>query len=135
MVLALGFVLIVAKVLATTPQGFATTSSLNTPGQTIASQPTAAAKGESVAQTITQTQWDELDDTHQIGRLLFATNTSQGQTSYVAPFEITSLLILVATIGVIVLCKQEERPRPGRREEITLEAPPVAERQKEEVGR
>ena len=43
------------------------------------------------------------DDTHQIGRLLF--------TRYVAPFEVTSLLILVATIGVIVLCKEDPRAR------------------------
>ena len=40
------------------------------------------------------------------------------------PFEITSLLILVATIGIIVLCKQDDRPRPHRGEEITREAPP-----------
>ena len=28
-------------------------------------------------------------------------------------------------IGVVVLCKQDERPRPSPREEITREAPPV----------
>ncbi len=59
-------------------------------------------------------------------------------TSYVAPFEITSLLILVATVGVIVLCKQDESPariaarkspakrRPSRRRptlKATLTAP------------
>jgi hypothetical protein len=59
----------------------------------------------------------ETDDTHAIGRLLF--------TTYVAPFEITSLLILVATIGVVVLCKQEEPKRPASREEISHEAPPL----------
>ena len=32
---------------------------------------------------------------------------------------------MVATIGVIVLCKQDERPRPSPREEITREAPPI----------
>jgi len=57
------------------------------------------------------------DDTHQIGHLLFST--------YVAPFEITSLLILVATIGVIVLCKQGEPQRPAPGEEINSEAPPI----------
>jgi NADH-quinone oxidoreductase subunit J len=62
------------------------------------------------------------DDTHQIGRLLFKT--------YVAPFEITSLLILVATIGVIVLCKQDEPRRPSPREEIDREAPPVEPKKK-----
>ena len=78
-------------------------------------------------QPVSQSQEDMQDDTHQIGRLLFATDTSGGKTSYVAPFEITSLLILVATIGVIVLCKQEDRPRPGPREEIIREAPPIKE--------
>ncbi len=60
---------------------------------------------------------DYWDDTHQIGRLLF--------TTYVAPFEVTSLLILVATIGVIVLCKQDEPLRPAPREKISEEAPPL----------
>jgi hypothetical protein len=32
---------------------------------------------------------------------------------------------------VIVLCKQEERPRPGPREEITREAPPVEPKKEE----
>jgi NADH-quinone oxidoreductase subunit J len=58
------------------------------------------------------------DDTHQIGHLLFST--------YVAPFEITSLLILVATIGVIVLCKQDNPSRPSPGEEIDREAPSIA---------
>ena len=60
------------------------------------------------------------DDTHQIGRLLFST--------YVAPFEITSLLILVATIGVIVLCKQDAPARPSLDEEINRESPPIKPR-------
>jgi NADH-quinone oxidoreductase subunit J len=125
LVLALGFLLIVAKVLQATPLGYATTSSLKTPGYRFVVKPPVSAEGKTAAATISQSQWDELDDTHRIGRLLFRTDTSMGQTSYVAPFEITSLLILVATIGVIVLCKQDERPRPGPREEITREAPPV----------
>jgi len=125
LVLALGFLLIVAKVLATTPQGFVTQDSLKTPGRIFAVKPAVLADGETAATTVSQSQWDQYDDTHEIGKLLFRTNTANNQTSYVAPFEITSLLILVATVGVIVLCKQEERPRPGRREEITREAPPV----------
>ena len=125
LVLALGFLLIVAKVLATTPQGFVTQDSLKAPGRVFAVKPAVLADGEIAATTVSQSQWDQYDDTHEIGKLLFRTNTSNNQTSYVAPFEITSLLILVATVGVIVLCKQEERPRPGRREEITREAPPV----------
>jgi NADH-quinone oxidoreductase subunit J len=124
LVLALGFLLVVAKVLQATPQGLVTVSSLRTPGQ-IVLQPQVTAEGQTAAQEISQSDWDQRDDTHRIGLLLFATNTNFGRTSYVAPFEITSLLILVATIGVIVLCKQEERPRPGPREEITREAPPV----------
>lgn len=135
LVLALGFLLIVAKVLATTPLGFVTQSSLKIPGQHYAVRNVIGTEFKKTGQEITQSQWDDQDDTHRIGYLLFRTDTSNGKTSYVAPFEITSLLILVATIGVIVLCKQDDRPRPKPREEITREAPPVAERQKEEVGR
>ena len=124
LVLALGFLVLVAKVLATTPEGHLTVESLPTPGSRIMIRPQVAAD-RTFDTTITQSDWDKQDDTHQIGRLLFATNTANGQTSYVAPFEITSLLILVATIGVIVLCKQDERPRPGPREQITREAPPI----------
>jgi NADH:ubiquinone oxidoreductase subunit 6 (subunit J) len=131
LVLALGFLLIVAKVLAATPEGLVTVDSLKTPGiaERIVIKPQVSAEGKTLDvdldQTISQGELDQQDDTHWIGRLLFRTNTSNGQTSYVAPFEITSLLILVATIGVIVLCKQDERPRPGSREEITREAPPI----------
>jgi NADH-quinone oxidoreductase subunit J len=124
LVLALGFILIVAKTLAAMPLGFATTDSLKTPGQ-ITTLPNAAAQGGAADQEITQRESDEMDDTHQIGRLLFTTHVGPRQPSYVAPFEITSLLILVATIGVIVLCKQDERRRPGPHEEITREAPPI----------
>jgi len=124
LLLALGFLLIVAKVLAATPLGFMTENSLPA-SYTTELEPTKAPVAKSAAQGVTQAQWDELDDTHRIGRLLFATDTSDGKTSYVAPFEITSLLILVATIGVIVLCKQDDRPRPSKREIITREAPPI----------
>lgn len=121
LLLALGFLVIVAKVLATTP------AMLNAP---LSSRAPAVAAEPSVPQS----DLDKQDDTHQIGRLLFSTNVGPHKPTYVAPFEITSLLILVATIGVIVLCKQDERPRPGRREEITREAPPV-EPKKETVLR
>jgi NADH-quinone oxidoreductase subunit J len=130
LVIALGFLLLVAKVLQATPQGFVTVASLPTPGQVAVAPHPVMAELATPDSTISQSQWDEQDDTHRIGRLLFATNTRSGQTSYVAPFEITSLLILVATIGVIVLCKQDERPRPGPREEITREAPPVEPKEK-----
>jgi NADH-quinone oxidoreductase subunit J len=125
LVLTLGFLLIVAKVLAATPMGFVSIDSLKMPGQTIVVEPLATAEDKTAGQEISTSELDRQDDTHRIGRLLFATNVGLYRTSYVAPFEITSLLILVATIGVIVLCKQEERPRPKPREEITREAPPV----------
>jgi NADH-quinone oxidoreductase subunit J len=128
LVLALGFLVLVAKVLQFTPPQLNTANTQRTAGEAIAmgsiSRMQSQQPGNRALQ-LTQTQWDQQDDTHQIGRLLFATNTANGQTSYVAPFEITSLLILVATIGVIVLCKQDERPRPGPREQITREAPPI----------
>jgi NADH-quinone oxidoreductase subunit J len=127
LVVALGFLLLVAKVLQATPMGFNTVNSLKTPGAVVVARHPVITELATPDQTIAinQSEWDQQDDTHRIGRLLFATNTSAGQTSYVAPFEITSLLILVATIGVVVLCKQDERRRPGPREEIAREAPPV----------
>jgi NADH-quinone oxidoreductase subunit J len=125
LVLALGFLLVVAKTLHATPEGLVTTRSLLASGQTLAIKPQIMADGQTVDKPISQSDWDKQDDTHRIGRLLFATNVGPRQPSYVAPFEITSLLILVATIGVIVLCKQEDRPRPSPREEIVREAPPV----------
>lgn len=124
LVLAIGFLIVVAKVLAATPEGFVDERTL-APGYEVTSAPQPMRGATSVATTISQSQWDELDDTHRIGRMLFRTDTSGGKTSYVAPFEITSLLILVATIGVIVLCKQDEKPRPRTREQIAREAPPV----------
>jgi NADH-quinone oxidoreductase subunit J len=112
LLLGLGFLFVVARTLAATPGGNTTIDSLPVPGAV------ASASGSSTAQPS-----DDQDDTHQIGRLLFS--TCAGQTSYVAPFEITSLLILIATIGVIVLCKQEEPRRTDPRDAITREAPPV----------
>lgn len=136
--LAIGFLFIVAKVLAATPYGDITYNSLATDraGGTIVHHFGFRGHRVTVAPIVTQSDWDSLDDTHRIGRLMFSTNTTPNPetgdlpTSYVAPFEITSLLILVATIGVIVLCKQDERPRPRRRELIAREAPPVAEKVK-----
>jgi NADH-quinone oxidoreductase subunit J len=131
LVLALGFLVIVAKTLAQTPLGFVTQKSLT------ASVAATHANHEGASAAISESEWDKLDDTHRIGRLMFSTNTTPDPvtgltpTSYVAPFEITSLLILIATVGVIVLCKQEERPRPGPREEITREAPPVEPKKEE----
>ena len=122
LLLALGFLIIVAKTLALTPAGFVTTNSLKTPGGV---EPQVMENGTTVGAEVSQSDQDRHDDTHEIGKLLFNTQVSGNQPSYIAPFEITSLLILVATIGVIVLCKQEERPRPRTREEITREAPPV----------
>jgi NADH-quinone oxidoreductase subunit J len=119
LVLALGFLFLVAKTLQATPQGLNTANTARTAGETIAIKSIAKMESESTNPDLrlTQSQWDQQDDTHRIGRLLF--------TTYVAPFEVTSLLILVATIGVVVLCKQDERHRPSPREEITREAPPV----------
>jgi NADH-quinone oxidoreductase subunit J len=102
LVLALGFVYLMARVLDANPQGTATADSLGHAPATIQVYP-----------RVSHREYDQIvsgerpgpppvtepnDDTHQIGRLLF--------TRYVAPFEVTSLLILVATIGVVVLCKE-----------------------------
>jgi NADH-quinone oxidoreductase subunit J len=121
-VLSVAFLALVGRTLATIPQG----------GMSMERQEWSFA-GRAGSHP-TQSQTDRMDDTHRIARLLFATAPARGQsatsfTSYVAPFEVTSLLILVATIGVIVLCKEEERPRPERRELITREAPPVPDRE------
>jgi NADH-quinone oxidoreductase subunit J len=121
LLLALGFLFVVARTLAATPAGAVAQSSL--PEAVLVIRPQVGADGKMVNRVLTQKDFDNQDDTHRIGRLLFSTRP--GQTSYVAPFEITSLLILVATVGVIVLCKGDERPRAGRREEIVREAPPV----------
>ena len=132
LVLALGFIAIVAKTLHATPEGTRTLAPLPTPGAVIVNH-TGRVLPMSLltSKPVSTSEADKNDDTHRIGRLLFSTNTGidpqtgRQRTSYVAPFEITRLLILVATIGVVVLCKQEDKPRPGRREAITHEAPPV----------
>ena len=127
LVLALGFLVIVARTLAGVPLGMKTTDSLprdpyqqvelsivyssDNTGHWVRTNP----KGQSFAQVVATNH--SVDDTHKIGHLLF--------TTYVAPFEITSLLILVATVGVIVLCKQEEPAKPRTREQIAREAPPI----------
>ena len=90
--LAVGFVYLVGRVLAVTPAGTRTTDSLGNAPATM--QAHLLVKGGG-SRNITLSN----DDTHQIGRLLF--------NRYVAPFEVTSLLILVATIGVVVLCKED----------------------------
>lgn len=140
--LAIGFIIIVAKTLHATPMG----------AKTLATVPNSIAAGVKAdldtgssdmpvthsrvvnlnkpAPVLSTSDADKNDDTHQIGRLLFSTSPRPGQdpgqfTSYVAPFEITSLLILVATIGVIVICKQDDKPRSRQRDAITCEAPPV----------
>lgn len=110
LVLALGFLFLVARTLNATPQGLLTVDSL----------PPLQAHADKAAYQlglVIPNVPDAKDDTHQIGRLLF--------TRYVAPFEVTSLLILVATIGVIVLCKQDEPRSPSPREKIIREAPPL----------
>jgi NADH-quinone oxidoreductase subunit J len=123
LVLALGFLIIVAKTLHNTPEGFVKEGSL--PAQSITLRPDVDAHGHTQPHVLVANDWDKQDDTHRIGRLLFTTNVGPDQPSYVAPFEITSVLILVATIGVIVLCKKDESAQPRRREIITREAPPV----------
>ena len=127
LVVALAFLALVARTLSDTPQGFATTSSLKPLPEDIQPMLVKHLPDGEVVETGPDPSAPviKMDDTHRIGRLLFNSNTADGQTSYVAPFEITSLLILVATVGVIVLCKQDELPRPRTREEITREAPPV----------
>ena len=98
--LALAFLLIVAKVLGVTPLGAVTTDSLEISGQSA-----SVIADETDDRSLTTSELDKQDDTHRIGRLMFRTNTGvdprtgQPRTSYVAPFEITSLLILIATVG------------------------------------
>jgi len=112
----LGFIYLVALTLNQTPEGAVGIDEAPNPS-TVAVSTEVTAGGQTVDHTVTQSEMDLTDDTHQIGKLLF--------TSYVAPFEVTSLLILVATIGVIVLCKQDDRTRSAPRDEIIREAPPV----------
>jgi NADH-quinone oxidoreductase subunit J len=114
--LAIGFLALVAKTLAAMPPGTTDVAAPPDYLQTMAQHVVPTVPGHPELD-INQRVWDKHDDTHRIGRLLF--------TTYVAPFEITSLLILVATIGVIVLCKEDEPPRTSKRESIVREAPPI----------
>jgi NADH-quinone oxidoreductase subunit J len=127
LILALGFLYVVALTLKATPEGSVGISAAPQPyaisdkmmGK-IAGRHPGATEGFLI---------DLSDDTHRIGHLLFSTAANPTfdnpwPTSYVAPFEVTSLLILVATIGVIVLCKQDEPRRSAPRELIANEAPP-----------
>ena len=119
-VLALGFVFLLAKVLNANPHGTMLTSALpNAPATVLMGRhPTPFQQN-----MINAGQMRPLapvpesnDDTHQIGRVLF--------TKYVAPFEITSLLILVATVGVVVLCKEEAPVRRKTAGEVDAEPQP-----------
>jgi len=103
LLLALGFVYLLARGLDSNPAGATRESSLRkTPGEFDVTLSYSAFDKQTVK--------IQNDDTHRIGRVLF--------TKYVAPFEVTSLLILVATIGVVVLCKDEAIVRPKTKKEI-----------------
>jgi NADH-quinone oxidoreductase subunit J len=106
LLLALGFVYLLARVLDVNPVGTKTADSVRNVPETI----------RIVGRTGTHPHDIPNDDTHQIGRLLF--------TKYVAPFEVTSLLILVATIGVVVLCKETAPVRRKTDEEIDADPHP-----------
>jgi len=133
--LALAFLGLVARTLSTMPAPQPSDMQVRIAAPPVI-KPEVSANGKTIDAEPSQSDVDKFDDTHQIGHLLFSTKpdprkheTYKTYTSYVAPFEITSLLILVATIGVIVLCKEDERPRPHRREDITREAPPAREQE------
>jgi NADH-quinone oxidoreductase subunit J len=119
-VVALGFLYLVARVLGATPLGGITADSLHESPTTMQVQPAVTAQ-EYREILANKRQAPPLltvsdDDTHQIGRLLFS--------RYVAPFEVTSLLILVATIGVIVLCKEEMPQRRAPNKDVGREPKP-----------
>lgn len=121
LLLSLAFLYVVALTLNATPEGAVGIDTVpsHVPSGNVLAMRAATHPGASEGFLV-----DLSDDTHRIGRLLFSTNVQPMQTTYVAPFEVTSLLILVATIGVIVLCKQDEPRRPAPREQISSEAPP-----------
>jgi NADH-quinone oxidoreductase subunit J len=125
LLLGLGFVGLVARTLPEVPRGATRLAELAPAGAVSSHHRMMAAIPPAFA-TDPQSRADFGDDTHRIGRLLF--------TRYVAPFEITSLLILVATIGVIVICKEDEPGRPDPREQIAREAPPRPERERQTAG-
>jgi NADH-quinone oxidoreductase subunit J len=120
LVLALGFIYLLARTLETNPHGGMTAASLPTipekryvwPNLT----PDQLQQVESGQRAAPKRITESNDDTHRIGRLLF--------TRYVAPFEVTSLLILVATVGVVVLCKEETVVRRKTEEEIDADPNP-----------
>jgi NADH-quinone oxidoreductase subunit J len=119
-VLALGFVLILARVLDANPRGTMLASSLPNAPATIQILPRISpTEFRQIEAGQRQAPWPVTtsnDDTHQIGRVLF--------TRYVAPFEVTSLLILVATVGVVVLCKDEPSVRRKTDEEVDADPHP-----------
>lgn len=125
LLLGLGFVVLVARTLPELPRGAQKLADLPVAGTRMVHHRFLATPPPGFA-TDEQSRADFGDDTHRIGRLLF--------TRYVAPFEITSLLILVATIGVIVICKEDEPARPDPREELLREAPPRPERERQTAG-
>ena len=118
--LAIGFVVILARVLDANPRGTIPTSALTNAPQkirvTLPITTTEMSEIEAGQRRAPHAVTEPNDDTHQIGRLLF--------TRYVAPFEVTSLLILVATVGVIVLCKEETAVRRKTAEEVDAEPHP-----------
>jgi len=118
LLLALGFLYVVALTLNATPEGAVTIEQapLHVPSPRVVAMRTGTHPGATPGFLE-----DIFDDTHRIGFLLY---TNRETTTYIAPFEVTSLLILVAAIGVIVICKQDEPRRPASREEIISEAPP-----------
>ena len=119
-VLALGFVFILARVLDANPRGTMLASSLPNAPATVKVYPRISpTEFRQIEAGQRKTPWPVTfsnDDTHQIGRVLF--------TRYVAPFEVTSLLILVATVGVVVLCKEEAPVRRKTAEEVDAEPHP-----------
>jgi NADH-quinone oxidoreductase subunit J len=118
LLLALGFVYLLARALDANPRGAITSASLPSipevrytwPHLTPAQMHEIDIGRRPMPKRIIESN----DDTHRIGRLLF--------TRYVAPFEVTSLLILVATVGVVVLCK--EGPTVRRETEKEMETDP-----------
>jgi NADH-quinone oxidoreductase subunit J len=124
LLLGLGFVVLVARTLPELPRGGMKLADLPVAGM-VQSRHHRMMPPPGFA-TDAQSRADFGDDTHRIGHLLF--------TRYVAPFEITSLLILVATIGVIVICKEDEPARPDSREELAREAPPRPEAERQTAG-
>ena len=112
LLLALGFVYLLARGLDSNPAGATRESSLRKiPGEFDVKISESAFDKQTVK--------IQTDDTHRIGRVLFR--------KYVAPFEVTSLLILVATIGVVVLCKDEVIVRPKTEKEIDTTPRPRTE--------